>query len=167
METQKWLRKRIRIPDYDYATPGAYFVTICAKERAPVFWSNVVADIIRHDAPKLSGIGRIADAAINQISEHYPSVSVDKYCIMPDHIHMILRIDANEVGQKVANATVSTVIGQMKRWVSKQVGNPIWQKSFIDRVIRNERGYLAAWEYIDNNPVKLDFADDNIDFEMM
>ena len=180
MDGERWLRKSIRLRDYDYATPGAYFITVCAKDRTPIFWENVEADIIRqspeenvaaaisrHNLPPLSAAGKITDAAIQQISEHYACVSVDKYCIMPDHIHMILRINADEYGRQVADTTVSTVVGQMKRWVSKQLGTPIWQRSFIDRVIRNEKGYLAAWEYIENNPIKMDFADDNIDFSIM
>lgn len=47
-----------------------------------------------------------------------------------------------------------TVIGQMKRWVSKQAGRPIWQKSFYDHGIRNQRDYDETWEYIENNPLK-------------
>ena len=55
----------------------------------------------------------------------------------------------------------------MKRWVSMQIGHSIWQKSFIDRVIRNDKGYRAVWEYIENNPIKLDTAYDMPDFENM
>ena len=166
MEKEERFRRKIRLPDYDYATPGAYFITICAKDRELMFWENVGAAISRQNPLPLSLAGKIVDAAINQISEHYLFVTVDKYCIMPDHVHMILRINADEYGLQAA-ATISTVVGQMKRWVSKQVGSPVWQKSFIDRVIRNEKGYLAVWEYIDNNPFKMDYAGDGIDFTMM
>ena len=48
-----------------------------------------------------------------------------------------------------------------------QVGQSIWQKSFIDRVIRNEKSYQAVWKYIENNPIKLDTAYDMPDFESM
>lgn len=164
---EKWYRKRIRLEGYDYATPGFYFVTICTKDRAQIFWENVEVAISRQNPPQLSAIGKIVDAAINQISEHYLCVTVDKYCIMPDHVHMILRINADKFGQQGSATTISAVVGQMKRWVSKQVGSPVWQKSFVDRVIRNEKGYFAVWEYIDNNPIRIDFADDNIDFVMM
>ena len=73
---------------------------------------------------------------------------------------MILSINTDEDGRQVAAPTVSTIVGHMKRWVSKQIHQSIWQKSFIDRVIRNETGYRAVWEYIENNPVKLDTAYD-------
>lgn len=154
MKTEMWHRKRIRLPGFDYSTPSTYFVTVCTKDRKPVFWEDVAADTIRQDTQLLSGIGRIAEQAVNQIPQYYPGVAVDKYAIMPDHIHAILRIETDSQGQKVSNATISTVVGQMKRWVTKRIGMSVWQKSFIDRVIRNEQEYLAIWEYIDNNPRK-------------
>lgn len=156
-------RKRIRIENYDYSMPGAYFITICVANRKPILW-NVGAATCR---PNLSKIGNIVKTAISQIPEHYPMISVDKYCVMPDHIHMILSINTDENGRQVAAPTVSTVVGHIKRWVSMQIGQSIWQKSFIDRVIRNDKGYRAVWEYIENNPIKLDTAYDMPDFENM
>ena len=156
-------RKPIRIADYDYATPGAYFVTVCINGRKPILW-NVGAATCR---PPLSPLGRIVETAIGEISKHYPMISVDNFCIMPDHIHMILTINTDENGRQIAAPTVSTVVGHMKRWVSMQIGYSIWQKSFVDRVIRNDKGYCAVWEYIENNPIKLDTAYDMPDFENM
>lgn len=80
---------------------------------------------------------------------------------------MILSINTDENGQQIAAPTVSTVVGHMKRWVSMHIGHSIWQKSFVDRVIRNNQGYRAVWEYIENNPIKLDTAYDMPDFENM
>ena len=171
-------RKHIRIENYDYSTPGAYFITVCIHNRKPILW-NVGAATCRPNfdrtlsvgaatcRPNLSKIGSVVETAILQISEHYPMVSIDKYCVMPDHIHMILSINTDEDGRQIAAPTVSTVVGHMKRWVSMQIGQSIWQKSFIDRVIRNEQGYRAVWEYIENNPIKLDTAYDMPDFENM
>ena len=73
---------------------------------------------------------------------------------MPNHIHMILRIEGGH-GPMWASAptqSVSTRIRSFKALVSKEVGRPIWQRSFYDHVIRNEADYLRIWEYIDNNP---------------
>ena len=156
-------RKNIRIPDYDYSTPGAYFITVCINDRKPILW-NVGAATCR---PNLSKIGSVVEKAILQIPIHYPMISVDKYCVMPDHIHMILSIRTDDDGRQIAAPTMSTVVGHMKRWVSMQIGHSIWQKSFIDRVIRNDQGYRSVWEYIENNPVKLDTAYDMLDFENM
>ena len=157
------IRKTIRIENYDYSTPCAYFITVCTANRKPILW-NVGAATCR---PNLSTIGAVVETAILQIPEHYPMISVDKYCVMPDHIHMILSINPDEDGRQIAAPTVSTVVGHMKRWVSMQLGQSIWQKSFIDRVIRNDKGYRAVWEYIENNPVKPDTAYDMPDFENM
>ncbi|MBR4864773.1 MAG: transposase [Oscillospiraceae bacterium] len=170
-------RKQIRIEDYDYATPGAYFITVCIQDRKPILW-NVGAATCRPNntslnvgaatcRPNLSKIGSVVETAILQIPEHYTAVSVDKYCVMPDHIHMILSINTDEDGRQIAAPTVSTVVGHMKRWVSMQLGQSIWQKSFIDRIIRNDKGYRAVWEYIENNPIKLDTAYDMPDFDNM
>lgn len=148
-------RKNIRIKNYDYSTPGAYFITICTAKREKIFWNNVVgADIIRPQNAPLSAIGKIAKQGILQISEHYENVVVDKYCIMPDHIHLVLRIEENIYGRMISAPTVSTVIGSMKRWISRQIGRPIWQKSFYDHGIRNQQDYNEIWKYIENNPLK-------------
>ncbi len=147
-------RKPIRIDNYDYATPGAYFITVCTANRENLFWRSVGADIIRPENVPLSSIGKIAEQGVLQIVDHYENVSVDKYCIMPDHIHLILRIESGINGRMISAPTVSTVVGSMKRWVSRQAGRPIWQKSFYDHGIRNQQDYNEIWEYIENNPSK-------------
>ncbi len=163
MNTSFPKRKKIRLSDYDYSASGAYFITVCINDRKPILWDD---DPVT-DTPKLSAIGCVVKDAVNQISEHYDMISVDKYCIMPDHIHLLIRTDSDVDGRQVAAPTISTVVGSMKRWVSIQLGYSIWQKSFIDRVIRNDDGYLAVWEYIENNPIKLDTAYDIPDFDIM
>ena len=87
--------------------------------------------------------------------------------INPYHIHMILSINTDEDGRQIAAPTISMAVGHMKRWVSMRLGSSIWQKSFIDRVIRNNKEYRAIWKYIENNPVKLDTLYDMPDFENM
>lgn len=143
-------RKKIRLDDYDYSSCGAYFVTLCVKDRAMFLW-NEEADITRPDKPRLSQYGAIAEKAIFEIPAHYENVRVDKFCIMPNHIHMIVSIGGEESGRILSAPTLSVVIGSMKRWVSKQVGFHLWQKSYNDRIIRSEREYLEIWKYIDEN----------------
>ena len=70
---------------------------------------------------------------------------LDEYVVMPNHIHIILGIE------KESTKTISTIIGQFKRIVSKEVKKPIWQKSFHEHVIRNEKDYFIIKEYIQNN----------------
>jgi REP element-mobilizing transposase RayT len=99
-------------------------------------------------------LGKIVEQSILQIPTHYETISVDKYCIMPDHIHLLLRINSNIDGRIISAPTLSTAVGSMKRWVSRQAGHPIWQKSFYDHGIRNQADYDAIWAYIENNPLK-------------
>lgn len=153
MQTQP-KRKQIRIKDYDYSAPGAYFVTICTKNRAQILWETVGADIIRPQDVSLSVVGKIVEQGVLQISNHYDYIAVDKFCIMPNHVHLILVIQNNEDGRMISAPTVSTVVGLMKRWVSKQIGRSIWQKSFHEHGIRNQQDYDEIWEYIENNPLK-------------
>ena len=147
-------RKPNRIPDYNYSTPGAYFITICLKDRKNLLWENVGASIARPPLPPLSPYGQIVQAAICGISSHYPAVSVDHYVIMPNHIHLLLQIHSDESGRAMPAPTISVVVQQLKGVVTKQIGHSIWQKLFHDHVIRNETDYLKIWQYIDTNPSK-------------
>ena len=147
-------RKRIRIENYDYATVGAYFITVCTANKEKIFWDAVGADIIRPQRIPLSPIGEIVEESILQISAHYENVLVDKYCVMPNHVHLILRIELREHGRMISAPTISTIVGSMKRWASRKIGKPIWQKSFYDHAIRNQCDYDEIWQYIDTNPMK-------------
>ena len=158
-------RKQIRLENFDYSTAGAYFITICVANRAKLFWTNCRGELSSPDNAPLSKIGVIVDNEIQRLNTIYDAVSVDKYCIMPDHIHFIICIDTDESGRTQFAPTISRIIKQFKGSVTKQLGRPIWQKSFIDRVIRNEKEYKAVWEYIENNPIKPDTAYDTPDFD--
>ena len=153
-------RKQMRLRGYDYSSCGAYYITICVGNRNALLWDNVGVETLRPhiqktEQPPLSEYGKTVNTAINAISSHYLNVEVAKYCIMPDHVHMILLIFPDENGRIISAPTVSTVIGQMKRWVTKQLGFCIWQKSFHDRIIQNEKGYHEVCKYIDENPFKM------------
>ena len=159
-------RKTIRLQEFDYSSPGAYFVMICTQGRRCLLWdmrnrvdSSVGAAISRPqnatDRPyALSAAGEWVQHGIGNIPQIYPGVSVEKYVIMPNHIHMILSINRDESGRLIAAPTISTIIGQMKRWISKQTGRGLWQKSFHEHVIRGEKDYREIWNYIENNPVR-------------
>lgn len=95
------------------------------------------------------------DESIRKIPAVYPLVQVDNYVIMADHIHLLLRI-VGDGGRMISAPTkpLSTVIGQMKRAVTKRCGRPVWQKGYHDHVVRNDEDYRAAWAYIDNDPLQ-------------
>ena len=79
---------------------------------------------------KLSEYGHITDDAINEIPVRYEGVAVDNYVIMPNHIHLIMTFDNGRL--IIAPTSVSVVIQELKRHISKQIGFSIWQKSFHD-----------------------------------
>lgn len=152
-------RKPIRLTEYDYASPGAYFVTVCTHDRRCILSRiDVGAAISRpQDTPIaviLTPYGEIVDQAIRNIPSIYPHISVDKYVIMPNHVHLILCIHGDDAGRLIAAPTVSRVIGHMKRWASKQTGIALWQKSFHEHIIRNEADYRQIGDYIASNPGK-------------
>jgi len=149
-------RKPNRLQGYNYASGGGYFVTICTKEKRNLFWSTTVgADSIRPpDAAALSYSGRCVQDAIEHIPVSYPQCALVKYCIMPNHVHLILLYEDKADEQTLPAPTISTVIGQMKRAASKTAGISLWQKSFHDRIIRNDAEYIKIWKYIDENPLK-------------
>lgn len=142
-------RKKIRLQGYDYSTAGAYFITVCVQNRRRIFWEFVGADIIRPNDIKLSKYGLLVEIAIKNISKYYENLSIDNYCIMPDHIHLLI---SSTDGRMISAPTISRAIGQMKRWVSKEVKTSFWQKSYYDHIIRNLKDYNENWEYIDRNP---------------
>ena len=159
-------RKPIRIEDYDYSTPGAYFITVCTANRKKIFWSDrrgelrSPADNVQTGDQRsplrveLSDVGKIVDVEIQKMNTVYDAVRIDKYCIMPDHIHFILSIDTDENGRTQFAPTISRVMKQFKGSITKQVGRSIWQKSFYDHGIRNQQDYDEIWAYIENNPLK-------------
>lgn len=121
-------------------------------------WQNVGANCVRpNDLPQLSDVGEVINKEIQQLNDIYQNVVLDKYCIMPDHIHMIILIVSDEIGRTQFAPTLSRVIKQFKGSITKQIGVSIWQKSFNDRIIRSEKGYHEVWKYIDENPLKYKF----------
>ncbi len=151
-------RKPNRLSGFDYSQTGAYFITICTKDRQCIL-SRVVenppdksvgADIIRPPKIELSKYGDIIYKAIQNIPSIYTGVLVDRFVIMPNHVHILLRIENNS-GRMIS---APTVIGSMKRYASKEIGYSIWQKGFYDHIIRNEQDYTEHLQYIDQNPTK-------------
>ena len=100
-------RKKNRLENYDYSSCGAYFITVCASERRNYFWKNVGAIIDRPQDVKLSAYGEMVDHAIQNITSAYPSLSLEGYVIMPNHIHLLVRVCADEYGRPLVAPTMS------------------------------------------------------------
>ncbi len=140
--------------DFDYSSPNAYFITACTKDRKNLFWNYVGTVIGRPEDVILSAAGKIVQKSIEDIYAHYPSVSVEKYVVMPNHIHLLLQIHSDESGRPMTAPTIQMVVNQMKGAVTRQVGAPVWQKGFYDHVVRGREDFLEIWQYIEGNPSK-------------
>lgn len=150
-------RKANRLKDFDYSTNGAYFVTICTKDRKCTL-SKIVGD--GSPIPKNKLLGKITTEFIDCISDKYDMVRVDKYVIMPNHIHMIVFIDAEMFGTENPSPTLGTIIGWLKYNITKEYNKAkdekesVFQRSYYDHIIRNENDYIEVCEYIEINPLK-------------
>jgi REP element-mobilizing transposase RayT len=175
-------RKPNRLKCYDYSQNGAYFITLCAKDKKCLF-GKVVGDAALgvpptdrahstdcgHDvedaalgAPhtELSKIGKIVERFIFGIGD-----MLDVYVIMPNHVHMILIVDSENGTSSVTSdgtpraasptkAVIPKVINSFKGLTTKKAGFALWQRSYYDHVIRDEEDYLHVAEYIETNPIK-------------
>jgi len=160
------IRKSIRLKDYDYSSEGYYFITICAKNKAKVFGDFVDGKF------QLTECGEIAERNLMGIKEHIENVYVDKYVVMPDHIHLILVVTDGEgvrtpymasvranpcalSALEKSKQTVSRAVQQYKASVSRDTKiNGLWHSRFYDRIIRDEIEYREIWQYIDNNQTR-------------
>lgn len=153
-------RKSTRLGVHDYSEPGAYFVTICTKDK-----QKILCDIVgggAHDAPqiRLTAIGNIVDKYIRS-TNNISFVTVDKYVIMPNHVHLLLTIHSANGTSKAPSPTQSRpnqvlphAIATLKRFVNRDVGYNVWQRSFHDHVVRGEQDYRDIWQYVEENPYK-------------
>ena len=97
----------------------------------------------------LTRYGRYAAEAIRDIPKFYSHASVDQSVVMPNHIHLLLRLD-----ETPGQAGIPQIVRQMKAHVSKRAGFSIWQRSYYDHVIRGQKDYDMIWQYIADNPAK-------------
>ena len=165
-----------RLPNWNYAADGAYFVTICTHNRLHFF-----GDVINSQV-QLSVIGKIADQFWADIPNHFADVYLDAYVIMPNHVHGILIIDrshnyhtplppthvetlhATSLPPNMSNISPKTnslgaIIRSYKsavtRWSRQNhFDNFAWQPRFYEHIIRNDSSMHRIRNYIINNPAK-------------
>jgi len=166
-----------RLPGYDYGSAGYYFITFCTRNRdcclSSVEWQKEETRVGRGAlAPPyvvLKKTGEILDGYIQNVPKVYPGVKIDKYVIMPNHVHLLIQIAGEKDGgaraprptkgaprptKGASRPTVQMVVGGLKSLTRRAIGRPIWQTTFYDHIIRSEPDYLRIWEYIDTNPAK-------------
>ena len=139
-------RKSPRIPQYYYATPNYYFITICTHNKECIFGKP----------GRLNAYGRIAEENLLKIPVLFPSVHIEKYVVMPNHVHGIFVVSDSEESRL---KNLSVIIGQYKMSVTKIIrtmeqGRIVWQRSFHDHVIRNQDDSDRHLKYIYENPFK-------------
>jgi putative transposase len=169
----------LRLQGYDYGQAGVYFVTIVVKDRKHMFGEIV------DETMMLNGAGDIVQNVWDDLPKHYINIELDEFIIMPNHVHGIIVIRQNT---PITNHTVGEVhepplrqtalqrrrmllpkiMGRFKTVSAKQVnllhdrpGQPVWQRGFHDRIIRDEAELNAVRTYIQTNPLRWSLDQEN------
>jgi REP element-mobilizing transposase RayT len=151
-------RRSIRIKGYDYSQPGAYFVTICARDRECLLGSVL----------RLNEFGEIAQRCWEEIPGHFPSVELDAFVVMPNHIHAILvvlgrgtacRAPTTEQFGRPIVGSIPTIVRTYKSAATRRInalrataGVSVWQRNYYEHLIRTQRELQSIREYILGNP---------------
>ncbi len=145
-DPEKHHRRSIRLKGYDYSRPGAYFVTICLQGREPYL--------------EIPEVRNIVEDTWKELPRRFPSIELDEFVVMPDHVHFILWLRSHYESRP----TLPMVVGAYKSLTARAAlgylrtlgdicGNQFWQQRFYDHVICNHEELLAIREYIRNNPI--------------
>jgi len=164
-EPEGTARRSIRLPGYDYRTPGAYFVTICAYRRKLLFEDEAIASVIKDAWSALPG--------------HFTNVGLDAFVVMPNHVHGVIWIRGAPVGARHASplrdqpagpepGSLGAIVGSFKSAVSRELrllglhdSTPVWQRNYYERIIRNAAELNRIREYIVANPALWNFNHEN------
>ncbi len=136
-------------------------MTICTENRKCILSEIVVGDGV-YDIPcvRLSNAGKTVDKYINLMNGKYDNISVEKYIIMPNHIHLIISIlpenptNGSSQAPNPTNAVIPKFVSLLKRYCNREIGHPIFQRSYHDHIIRNEKDYTEIYQYIESNPAR-------------
>jgi REP element-mobilizing transposase RayT len=150
-------RKNLRLKEFDYSLNFYYFVTICMDERREFFSK------ITNEKSILTEYGKIVNEIWNNLPKYHPC-EIDEFIIMPDHFHGIIILD-NKSG--ASRKSLSTIIQRFKTFTTKKINELLdeeykfhWQKSFYDRIIRNEVELYKIRKYIQLNPLNWELEKD-------
>ena len=141
-------RKHPRLKNYDYSQNWAYFITICAFQKQKIF-SSISGDHKGEAFGTLSIFGQIAKKQVEEIQFRFPGIVVDKYVIMPNHIHLLLTVEKPEKSICDVICAFKSITARNCRRIAPELR--VFQASFHDHIIRNESDYLRIWNYIDTN----------------
>ncbi len=156
---KSFYRKENRYQNYDYSTASIYFITFCTYLKRSILSQIMDCDRIENPKIKLSELGVECEKVIKRYNDEF-KIYIPHYVIMPNHIHLI--VDLTYINNCQINYNISNIVKAIKsisrRSVSEEFlnkhGADIWQKSFFDRIVRNEKEYIELAKYIDENPLK-------------
>ena len=167
-------RKELRIKQYDYSSRGAYFITICTKNREKTL-SRIAFPVgvgALDDPPSvfdaqivLTEIGQIVEKNLLS-SENISGVTIDEYVIMPNHIHVIIYLDPDKYNNHTdgssraptpTNEMIPQVVSAFKRFCNKELGQNIFQRGYMEHIIRDKADYNTRVKYIYENPMRWHF----------
>ena len=168
----KHLRRSIRLQGYDYSRAGAYFVTVCTRNRECLFGDIVNGEMRLNDA------GRIVADSWEWLAKQNDQVSLDGYVVMPNHAHGIIVItDDCRGGSRTAltrtaptgqRKPIGRLIGAFKTVSTKRINElrttaaaRLWQRNYYERIIRNEDELHRIRQYIIDNPVRWEMDREN------
>jgi putative transposase len=157
MEKTLPTRKSVRLKEYDYSLPGYYFVTICTKDRRCLFGKIISGKMY------LNNNGEIVKDVLNDLKKHNFNIKLDYYSVMPNHLHLILILEtAIRTGLEPVptNKDLPEIVRQLKTYSSKRInilnnttGTSVWQRSFYEHIIRNDKELYEIRRYIEFNPL--------------
>jgi len=154
-------RQSHRYPGFDYSSAGAYFVTFCIHGRHCLLGEVVNDEMVLNDA------GRMVEGHWYALPQRFPAIALDEFRVMPNHVHLILWLQAAVADAPAAPApTLGDVIGAFKSLTTNgyiagvnSLGWPrfagkLWQRDYWDRIVRNEQELATFRDYIRTNPVR-------------
>lgn len=150
-------RKPLRLTAYDYSADGVYFLTLCALERRHLFGGVAVGGGVL-DAPLLctSPCGELVERRVQALAGFYPHIAVEHHVLMPNHLHLLVRICRPAGGPSgtpaPTNAVIPALVSTLKRFTNRDCGCVLWQRGYHDHVVRDEADFLRIWTYIEGNP---------------
>ncbi len=152
----KYRIESIRLPKWDYASEGMYFVTVCTKHRSSFFGH------IENGQMKFSALGQTAYDYWRQIPFHFDNAALDEFVVMPNHLHGIIVLE-----NILKPVSLSVIIGSFKSAVTKMANHKFphlrfaWLPRFHDHIIRDDKDLNRIRQYIQNNSLKWDIDKEN------
>ena len=145
-------RKKLRLSYYDYSKQGFYFLTFNTYNREEILCS-IKRSTTNECRIELSKFGKIVSKYIQRENEVQNTAEIISCVVMPNHVHMIVYVnDVRNQADTIQHKTIPNIISTIKRLSSKEAGFSLWQRSYYDRIIRNDEELTRALEYISENP---------------